>query len=223
MNMLQRQSPVRFFARPVQTEVRDGWTVIMEYADEGNGLQLIDLSHSPKWDIQDKNLSRLSSAGITIPENPGDCAVTNRMVICRRNQTQAAVWHLGGDLPDMLEDQAVTDVTEAFLLLALTGPHVYNLMEKITSLDLKNPEKTTPRLVQGPVLHVPCMVLDLGRTGDRETTLIACSRGYGRNMTTGILHAGGQWGISPAGEAAFARCLTDIMPSTNDHSEGDTP
>ena len=215
MNMLQRRSPVQFSARPVKTDVRDGWTVTLEYAAESDGLHLIDLSHRAKWDLQDGDLSRFEIAGTAIPSAPNACVLENGTAVCRRNRTQAAVWHLAGDPPDPPADPALTDVTEASLLLALTGPHVYDVMEKISSLDLKDPAKKTPRLIQGPALHVPCLILDLGRMGDRDAVLIACSRGYGRDMTEGLLHAGAEWNIAPAGEAAFTR-LFDIQ-------KGDTP
>ena len=215
MNMLQRRSPVAFSARPVKTEVRDGWTVVLEYAAEGDGLHLIDLSHRAKWDLQDGDLSRFEIAGTAIPSSPNDCVMANGTAICRRNRTQTAVWHLASDPPDPPEDPALTDVTEALLLLALTGPHVYDVMEKICALDLGDPARKTPRLIQGPALHVPCLILDLGRMKDRDVVLIACSRGYGRDMTEGLLHAGAEWNIAPAGEAAFTR-LFDIQ-------KGDTP
>ena len=50
---------------------------------------------------------------------------------------------------------------------------------------------------------------------DRDAVLIACSRGYGRDMTEGLLHAGAEWNIVPAGEAAFTRLF--------DTQKGDTP
>ncbi len=209
MNMLQRQSPVRFSARPVKTEVRDGWTVVLEYAAQGDGLHLIDLSHRAKWDLQDGDLSRFDIAGTPIPSAPNTCTLKNGTAVCRRNRTQALIWHLAGDPPELPEDPALTDVTEASLLAALTGPNIYDVMEKICSLDLKDPAKTTPRLIQGPALHVPCLIMDLGRMGDRDVVLIACSRGYGRDMTEGLLHAGAEWNMAPAGETAFTR-LFDI-------------
>ena len=37
MAEIKRQSPVRFTASPIKTEVRDNWTVALEYDEEGQG------------------------------------------------------------------------------------------------------------------------------------------------------------------------------------------
>jgi hypothetical protein len=37
MSEIKRQSPVQFKVSPTKSEVRDNWTVALEYDDEGRG------------------------------------------------------------------------------------------------------------------------------------------------------------------------------------------
>jgi glycine cleavage system aminomethyltransferase T len=89
--------------------------------------------------------------------------------------------------------------------MAVLGKEVFSLMEKVTSLDLSSPAKKPPFLLQGPVLHVRCLVVVLGREEAYSAVLIACSRAYGQSMSEALLDAGAEWGVRPAGENAFAR------------------
>ncbi|MCK4828441.1 sarcosine oxidase subunit gamma SoxG, partial [bacterium] len=59
MKTNQRYSPVQFEIRPDQTEIRDGWEVVLQYSDKGKRPFLVDLSHRKKWDVQDSNLSKI--------------------------------------------------------------------------------------------------------------------------------------------------------------------
>ena len=205
MGTHQRRSPVSFMSRPGQTEMRDGWEVVLDYDDEGKGPFLIDLSHRAKWDVQDVDLSQIQPAGVDIPETPGECTIKNGFIINCMNRTQAAVWYLSGDGPATHQELAYTDVTEGFALLALVGreTEVFPIMERITPLDILSPEKKAPFLIQGPVLHVPCQIVVLGEKDNISAVLIACSRGYGQSLAEELLDAGSQMGLRPAGEIAF--------------------
>ena len=44
MNEIKRESPVRFPVSPKQSELRDNWTVALEYDEEGQGPWLVDLA-----------------------------------------------------------------------------------------------------------------------------------------------------------------------------------
>ena len=54
MAEIKRESPVQFKVSPRNTEVRDNWTVALEYDDEGQGPWLVDLAHKARWDLQDQ-------------------------------------------------------------------------------------------------------------------------------------------------------------------------
>ncbi|MCP5050464.1 MAG: sarcosine oxidase subunit gamma SoxG, partial [bacterium] len=97
MEELKRRSPVSFKPKPVKTENRNNWTVVLEYEAQGDGPHLIDLSHRAKWDVQDSKLAKMKPWGVKIPKKPGQCAFKNGILINRMNRTQASVWHLMGE------------------------------------------------------------------------------------------------------------------------------
>ena len=205
-----RRSPVSFNIKPARAEVRDGWDVILEYEGEGKGPYLIDLSHSAKWDLQDTDLSQFRPWGVTIPQTPGQCAFQNGILINRMNRTQAACWHLCKTSPQVSEESAYTETTEATLLLALLGKDVFSIMEKVSALDFASPERKAPFLLQAPILHVPCQVVYVGKVDENLAVIFTCSRGYGESMVEGILSAGAEFGLRPAGENALTNRLNEL-------------
>lgn len=205
----RRRSPVKFLSSPSKKEIRDGWEVVLEYKDQRNGPFLIDLSHVPKWEVQDSKLSKIEPWGEMIPELPGSCTVQNGNLVSRMNPTQAAIWHLLEAPAAIPQEPAYTDVSDAYALMAVLGKEVFSLMEKVTALDLSPPDMITPFLLQGPVLHVPCQVVVLGHETTASAVLIACARGYGQSMCEALLDAGMEWGLRPAGETAFRNWLED--------------
>jgi hypothetical protein len=168
---------------------------------------LIDLTHLSKWDVQHRDLSQIKPSGFEIPETPGDCRFQGGVLIGRLNRIQALVWHLTAGRPEMSQEKAVTDVTEASALLALVGQNIFSIAEKITPLDLSGPAEQAPVLVQGPVLRLPAKVVILGGKDKQAALLMACSRGYGQSFADAVLDAGSEWGLHPAGEKAFSRWM----------------
>jgi hypothetical protein len=202
--VIKRRSPVAFKNQPLQTDTREGWDVVLQYEDEGGGPFLIDLTHLSKWDVQHHDLSQIKPLGGEIPETPGDCVVQGGALIGRLNRIQAVVWHLSTRAPQMPQEDALTDVTEASALLALVGESLFSIAEKMTPLDLSDPAKGVPFLLQGPVLHLPVKVVVLGRKDNHAALLMSCPRGYGQSFADAILDAGSEWGLRPAGEKAFS-------------------
>ena len=209
METNKRYSPVPFMGLPDQTEMRNGWEVVLKYNDEGNGPFLIDLSHRNRWDVQDVDLSKIQPGGVTIPENPGQGTFQNGFLINRMNRTQAAVWHLLGDSPDMTQDTAYTEITEGTACFALVGWNVdvFSVMEKVTSLYLCFPGNKPPFLVQGPIVHVPCQIVVFDEPEKGSAVVFTCSRGYGRVMAQALLDAGVEWDLRPAGENTFSNWI----------------
>ena len=210
METNQRYSSVTFLSEPDQTEIRDGWKVVLRYNDEGTGPFLIDLSHRKRWYVQDSNLSKFLPGGVTIPETPGQCAFLNGILINRMNRTQAAVWHLLRNNPDMTQETAYTEVTEGSVFLALVGSEsrIFSIMEKVTSMDFRQPANKPPFLIQGPIFHVPCQIVVFDEKENGSAILFTCSRGYGTFMAQELLEAGAEYGLRPAGEKAFSECLS---------------
>ncbi len=210
MDDLVRQSPVQLPSKPANNVLRDHWVVVTAYEDEGPGPWLVDLSHKSRWDIQSSRLDEVTPAGIRVPETAGRCRMENRILVNRMNRTQAAIWHLGdAGTPQLPPDTGYTDVTESTALLALLGPQVLAVAEKLTALDFADPHKQPPFLLQGPFSHVGCQIVIL----DREKSgagafLLACPRGYSRDMAGAVLHAGEEFGLRPAGEDRFTSRLS---------------
>ncbi|MBW2014984.1 MAG: sarcosine oxidase subunit gamma SoxG [Deltaproteobacteria bacterium] len=209
---IQRRSPVTFKTRPIRTEIRNHWQVVLEYENEAEGPFLIDLSHRNKWDVQYADLVQMQPFGIPIPETPGKSTIKDGWLINRMNQTQAALWDLFVENPQMLQGPAYTEVTDASALFAFIGQGVIKMQEKITSLDVDCMKNEPPFLLQGPVASVPCQVVVLGQTEIDHGILLACSRGYGQSMAETFLCAGEEWGLRPAGETAFIDWVKKLYP-----------
>jgi hypothetical protein len=204
---LKRVSPVALPGRPARTEDLHGWPVVLSYAEEGEGPWVVDLSHRPRWDLQDANLDERRPLGRAIPKAPGEVHLEAGLTLNRLNATQAHLWHLAGDWPAPPDDPAVTDITEATLCLALLGPPVFRIAEKLTALDLAAPGRTAPRLVQGPLAHVPCQMVVFPGAAAPPALVFTCSRGYGHDMLHAVLAAGAEFALRPAGQEIFARAL----------------
>ncbi|MBT8365543.1 MAG: sarcosine oxidase subunit gamma SoxG [Deltaproteobacteria bacterium] len=205
-----RRSPVAFDSTPAQTEVRDNWTVVLEYEGQGDGPWVIDLSHRVRWDLQDREIDAIQPWALNIPDTPGRCIYEKGILINRMNRTQSSIWHLSGEKPDSLDGTAYTDVTDATLFLALIGKNLASITEKLTSLDFFNPLNDPPFLLQGPLSHVPCQCVMLERSPERSAILFTCSRGYARDMVHAVLDAGAEFGLKPAGETSFHQWLKEL-------------
>jgi len=212
MAEIKRQSPVQFKVSPLETEVRDKWTVALSYSEEGEGPWLVDLSHKTRWDLQDRDIGAMTVGDQAVPEAPGACSLAGQTLINRMNGTQASIFHLGAGAPAITDAPGYTDVSEASLFVSLFGPHALRVAEKLTSLDFMDPLKEAPFLLQGPFCHVPCQVVILEKQADGAGGfLLTCSRGYGDSMVDAILEAGAEFCLRPAGEKRFDRWVQSLQ------------
>lgn len=202
--VIERKSPVAMPTAPEQVTRRGDWTVALRYGGEGAGPWLVDLSHGAKWDFQSAALETLTPWGMAIPEKPGQCRFAGGMVCSRLNRTQAIAWHIAGAPPPAPGGEAVTDVSDATVLLALVSVDPTGILEKVSAMDFQRPQRPWPFVLQGPVAHVPCRVVHLGPgAGGTNALLINCARGYARDMAHALLAAGDEFGLRPAGEQAW--------------------
>ncbi len=222
-----RRSPCSFGAKPAETELRDGWNVVLRYEGEdghrgreggdpgrgdghsGAGPWLVDLSHRRRWDFQDSGVADLRPMGLPVPEGFGEVGVHNGLVINRMNRTQVAIWHLGvSPPPDTPAETGFTEVTDGHCMLAFVGDGVPEVLEHLTALDLFDPARDMPFLTQGPVLHVPCQVV----TFAADLVVMTLARGYGETFAEAALASGGIAGLRPGGERVFARAFERALP-----------
>ena len=208
---IQRISPVVFKSTPVKTENRGNWEVVMEYSGEGEGPYIVDLSHRPRFDLQDANLADQKPFGIDLPEVPGSSVLNEGVLANRMNRTQVSLYDLAGqDDSDLTAVPGITDVTEVTVFIALIGKNIFSICEKLTALDFMDPGRTAPFLFQGPFSHVPCQIVTLSKEGDKAGLILTCSRGYGKDMIHSLIHAGEEFGLKPAGEARFSSWLGEL-------------
>lgn len=196
---IERRSPIHLPGKPVGTETRDGWTVVLEYADEGEGPWVVDLSHSPRWDIQGSDLEAAAPKGAAVPGAPGGVACAAGCLVGRTGMRQAFLWAFNGKPPTM--GAGCTETTEGTACIALIGRDVLKIVEKLTSLDLGNPSFKAPFLKLGPFAHLTGQVVVLSTNPQAGAVLVACSRGFGHDLAHAMLQAGEEFGLRPAGES----------------------
>ena len=212
MATIKRRSPVKFEAEPKETDIRNNWSVALEYGDEGRGPWLVDLAHKVRWDLQDASLDEQRPCELAVPAAAGQSALAGNTLINRMNRTQASIWHLGASAPDMPEFAGYTDVSESTVFLALLGPDAFRIAEKLTDLDLADPAATAPCLFQGPFCHIPSQIVALEKNPDFSGGfLLACSRGYADSIVEAILAAGAEFGLRPAGENRFSHWIQGLQ------------
>ncbi|MBT4287774.1 MAG: sarcosine oxidase subunit gamma SoxG [Deltaproteobacteria bacterium] len=207
MTEILRQSPVSFSARPLKTENRNLWPVVLEYENEKTGQYLVDLSHVCRWDVQDAKLSKLKPADVSIPTKPGHSVLTDDVLINRMNGIQASVWQFAKETPELPKEPMYTDTSEATVAFAIIGDKVFSIAEKLSSLDFLDINKKAPFLLQGPFAHVPFQIVVLSKDEGLEGILLTCSRGYAHVITEVILSAGEEFDLSPAGEVKFTEWM----------------
>jgi hypothetical protein len=208
---IRRQSPVDFGRNPQETEVQGHWTVALAYDAEGDGPWVVDLSHKTRWDLQDGKVGEMTPVGQAVPDTPGASVLSDGILINRMNRTQSSIYHLGAEAPALPDHSGYTDVTEATCFLSIFGPAALFIAEKLTDLDLGDPKKAPPFLLQGPFCHVPCQIVTLEKGVDGGGGYVmTCSRGYGESMIHAILDAGAEFGLRPAGEKRFQSWLAGL-------------
>jgi hypothetical protein len=208
MNGITRRSPVLLPVTPMRSERRDGWDVVLEYEGEGEGPWLVDLSHRARWDVQDRDIGEQRPFNLEVPSGWGAVAHSRGLLINRMNRTQASIWHVGPDTaPEPPHGIEFTDTTDSHCWIAVIGESAPRVLEGVTNLDLFPPAAAGPRLVQGPVLHVPAQIVAFPAT----CALIAVARGYGQTFVEALLHGTHDTGLRPAGEDAFSRWRDDTL------------
>ena len=208
-----RRSPIVFDSTPAKLEHRAGWNVVRSYSQDMklDSPRLIDLSHRPRWDYQDGCLDDQYPLGLHVPSRPGEVAVTGSLIISRMNGTQVSIGSIGHAVtPDTPLDVGYTDTTDSHCWLAVVGQNTSAVMECVTSLDLFPPDRMTPLLTQGPILHVPCQVVTMGT----DCILISFSRGYGQTFVDALLHLASDTGLEAGGEQVFTDWVVEKYGAT---------
>jgi hypothetical protein len=208
----QRSSPIVFRQKPLNVIFRKGWPVVQRYEGEGSSPHVIDASHAIKLDIQDMALNDIRPLGLKIPHKPGQSAVYKKqnLIINRLNEVQAVIWQLNPDTAVIPEGPQYTDVTDSYLLLALSGNNIFDIAERLSTLDMMDPKLTCPVVLQGAFLHVPSQIVVVSREATDGLIFVACSRGYGHSFLSALFHALKSFDLRPAGEQALNKTLAAL-------------
>ena len=206
MTQTNKLSPVSFTTNAIRSEERNGFQVAVEFPNEGTD-HFIDLSHLTKWDVQDRELSNYHPGGVDIPLKPLESTLKNKILINRMNNTQASVWHISGEDQQLPDEPGYTDVTDSSAFFAIIGETVSSIAEKLSYLNLFDPEKSAFFLTQGPFAHVACQIVSFNKDGCVPGILLTCMRGYARDMVDVVMNAGNEFGLKPAGIAKFDRWI----------------
>jgi hypothetical protein len=198
-----RHSPIFLDETRAEIEDREGFRVVLRYEHEGGGPFLIDLSHRPKWTIQDRELSRIQPCRMELPKVPNSCTLQNGFLLLRLTQYHALAWHLFGPSPEIPPDFPYTDTTDGAALLALMGPDIPAILEQAVPSDLRQPKQLLPKMFQGPVFDRPCILSVLEHSPIHSVVLLACGRSFGQSMAENLLKTGEDWKMRPAGERMF--------------------
>jgi hypothetical protein len=199
---MERRSPVHLPGKPEKTKMRDHWPVILEYADEGPGPWIVDLSNCRRWDIQDRELGEALPSGVSLPDSTGSVVLHAKGLIGRTGQRQAFLW-IFDDKAAAPAGISCTEVTEGALCFALLGKDVFQIAEKLTNLDLGDPKRNAPFLLLGPFSHVTGQLVVLNNDPADAVVLVAGTRGFAHDMVHAVLAAGEEFGLRPAGESRF--------------------
>jgi glycine cleavage system aminomethyltransferase T len=206
---IERRSPLQLPGKPEKTRMRDHWPVVLEYADEGRGPWIVDLSHCARWDIQGRNLAAALPAGVSVPDAPGKFALHAQGLTGRSGHRQAFLWLFDAKAAAP-SGTACTEITEGTLCFALLGRNVFQITEKLTSLDLGDPKRNAPFLLMGPFSHITGQIVVLKNDPAAAAVLVACSRGFGHDILHAVLAAGEEFGLQPAGENRFMEKFSEL-------------
>lgn len=200
--MTKRISPLDMGLGLERTIDRNGWQIPLAYAGERaqTGLFISDLSHVPKWSVQGPNLDDETPAGLKMPATPGSVTMDQGTLLARLTPSEARILALS-DNPPVLNEAFCTDITDAYASMAVVGDRCFEVLGKLSALDLDGP-LTAPAAL-APVDEVTCLIVRLKGQGGTPGIIITGARGYGHFLLSAFLDAGKEYAIQPAGWQRF--------------------
>lgn len=171
-------------------ETLDGWQVAWRYPQQPDrtGNALVDLSHMPTFEINgpETGAALTSICGADVPLRKIHSADGRH--VYRLTPSRAIVF---GNVPS---NTGAIDVAGGWASLALIGPDVERILNKVTAVDLR--ERTLPvqACCQGPIFGVNTL---FGRFADRlELHVCSDSAEFFWDV---LMDAGTEFGLRPAG------------------------
>lgn len=171
-------------------EVLDGWQVAVRYPQQSDrtGNALVDLSHVPTFEINGSETGAAlnSMCGVDVPLRKIHSADGRHAY--RLTPSRAIVFG------NVFSNAGAIDVTGGWATLALIGPDVERILNKVTAVDLR--ERTLPvrTCCQGPIFGVNTL---FGRFADRFELHVCCDSA--EFFWEVLMDAGAEFGLRPAG------------------------
>ena len=188
---------------PVE-EIQWGWPVItrFESAETRSQMGLTDLTHRPKALVQGPAVERL---GVL---TPGKALWTGQAFVGCLKPDEAVLFDLTGSMEPRWPDPHYTDMTEAWVLLALFGPHAKEVIQRLVEIDVERPDLDGPFYLvtksHAITLHI------VNPKGPELGFILACDRSHGQNLFDSCIRAGRQLGLRPVGIEAFQKWFDDL-------------
>ncbi len=175
-----------------------GWLVATRYPHEPvHGANvLVDRSHQTVCEVNgaETGAALRSICGEDVP--PRTIFLGTRGEVYRLNSQRALLFGNWGPLP---EDK-VLDVTGGWASLALWGPDVQTVLNKVATVDLRESSLPCGKCLQGPLFGV---VAVLGRIANRFELHFAADSA--RFVWDVLLDAGGEFHLAPVGDDYYQR------------------
>jgi hypothetical protein len=193
---------------PKETLDQNGWRISLTYMGEQtrNSLAICDLSHVPKRALQTHELDSLTVAGISIPTRPGIAVLERGILAIRLTPIEARIMSLDNDATIFSHSHFI-QVTDAYASFAVIGENCFDVLSKLSPVDLFGPDPPLLYAAQAPVLEVTCLLVRIQPKHRPPGLIVSCSRGYGEFLLKVFFDAGKSFGIVPAGWQRFIHWL----------------
>jgi glycine cleavage system aminomethyltransferase T len=202
--MSRKTSPLKILWKPEEVRTANGWETALTYAGETSrgGLFITDLSHLSKWALHAKDMDEAVPPGLQVPRKPGQVEADQDKIMVRLTPSECLILFLGDEMP-ALENRACTDMTDAYAAFALVGPLCFEVLGKLSPVDVETPGRRIPSAAQAPVHDLRCVIVRLGGKGAIPGLIFLGDRGYGQFLLDVFLDAGKEFGLCPAGWSRF--------------------
>ncbi len=204
--MIKRTSPINMGLEPESVLKRNGWEIPLAYVGERvrNNLFVTDLSHIPKWSLQGENLDEMRPAGVATPPKQGAVAMSGGTLLARLTPSEARIFSFSDELP-LFEEFNYTDMTDAYAALAVVGPRCFDVLSKLSAVDLEG--AASPQAALAPIEDITCFMVRLEGSNGAPGLILASARGYGHFLLDAVMDAGKEYGIQPSGWRRFSAWL----------------
>jgi len=201
--MIKRISPLHIGLEPERTISRRGWEIPLSYLGERTRADLFisDLSHVPKWCLRGPDLDNQEPAGLKMPTKPGAVTEGEGILLVRLISSEARIMVIRDSIPSFNEP-IYTDITDGYATLAVVGHKCFDVLSKLSSVDMEGPAALPAALA--PVEELTCLIIRIEGKDEVPGIIVSGARGYGHFLIEAFMDAGKEYGIQPAGWQRFS-------------------